>query len=180
MRCTLTEGAAARRTQKNATSTERFARPREHTSTVVQVRRTMKMNNAKRDVRSTSKVILRKCVCGGFDGEVTKRRNNELARPRRAHDSPAKRALDWDGDDEGDGDRDGDHQREEDFAKIRRRGHRLLRARTRTHKRRGKRVHAGGHYIITCWQRARRKQAVTRGSCAVQLAGRRDARSSRN
>ena len=45
------------------------AKPTCITSTVVQVRRTMKTNSAKRDVQSTSKVILRRCVCGGCDGE---------------------------------------------------------------------------------------------------------------
>ena len=166
MRCTLTEGAAARRVPENATSMERFARPRDEYK-----RNATRMRNV---------IKIRECVCGGCDGEAAKRRGGELARPRRAHDSPATRALDCDVDDEDDGDRDGDHQRGGDFARIRRRGHRLLRARTRTHKRRGKRVHAGGHYIITCWRRARRKQAVTRGSCAVQRAGRRDARSYQN
>ena len=45
-------------------------------------------------------IKIRECVCGGCDGEAAKRRGNELARPRRAHDSPATRALDCDGDDE--------------------------------------------------------------------------------
>ena len=83
------------------------------TGTKVRVRRTQKTNNTKRDLQSTNKVILKRGVCGGCDGEAAKRRGGELARPRRAHNSPATRALecDVDGDGEGVGDRDGDNQR---------------------------------------------------------------------
>ena len=67
-----------------------------------------------------------------------------------------------------------------DCARKRRRRHKRFRARTRTHKRGGKRVLANGNHIITCWQRVRRKQAFTRGPCDLQRDKRRDARSSRN
>ena len=101
------------------------------TSTVVQVRRTKKTNSAKRDVQSTSKVILRRCVCGGCDGEAAKRRGGELARPRRAHDSTVTGAGDRDGEGEGEGDHDSDHDGEEALSQtqaIQRRGQATARA----------------------------------------------------